>query len=574
MAGSPGKRRLPTNNVVVTTATAVLLLTAVLFWLQYRSLQQLRCRTRIVAQDQVRQGLEILQQRLEEQIATIASDSLARIDTGDLAAGNLNATSVKFQAILKRHSVVGHIFAVSECACAGEPYAVLSANGGAEWVKCSRFTEPVIAEALRAHRAARGLPKDGEFADVLYFQSGLRAAIYAFRYLPGATANGSWSNLGIRNPKDSGRWAGLEIQTDALLREVAPTVLAGLKRHGSESNGELAVTVSESGRGAVFSTAKDVTASEATIQAGPLLPLWTLSGRHQGTTIESLAQAQFRSSMAVSTVVFCSLMLAIGLSLRAVARETKLAELKSGFVSNVSHEMKTPLALIRVFAETLELGRVTEQPRLQEYYRVIHSESRRLTQLIDRVLDFASMEAGRRRYQFESTDLARLVSDAVKPYVDQIRSQGFALDLQIEQALPPALVDAQTISQAVTNLIDNALKYSNQVKEIRVRVYRAENQIGIEVADKGIGIPDSEQRRVFDKFYRVNNSLVHETKGSGLGLSLTKSIVEAHHGRIDLDSRPGGGSRFTILLPACTAANDEQTQRALAGERFAEAPHH
>src|ERR1044071_2929539 len=472
MAGSPGKRRLPTNNVVVTTATAVLLLTAVLFWLQYRSLQQLRCRTRIVAQDQVRQGLEILQQRLEEQIATIASDSLARIDTGDLAAGNLNATSIKFQAILKRHSVVGHIFAVSECACAGEPYAVLSANGGAEWVKCSRFTEPVIAEALRAHHAARGLPKDGEFADVLYFQSGLRPAIYAFRYLPGAMANGSWSNLGIRNPKDSGRWAGLEIQTDALLREVAPTVLAGLKRHGSESIGELAVTVSESGRGAVFSTAKDVSASEASIQAGPLLPLWTLSGRHQGTSIESLAQAQFRSSMAVSTLVFCSLMVAIGLSLRAVARESKLAELKSGFVSNVSHEMKTPLSLIRVFAETLELGRVTEQPKLQEYYRVIHNESRRLTQLIDRVLDFASMEAGRKRYQFVSTDLARLVSDAVKPYEDQIRAQGFSLDLQIEPALPPALVDGQTISQAVTNLIDNAVKYSTQVKEIRVRVYR------------------------------------------------------------------------------------------------------
>jgi len=205
---------------------------------------------------------------------------------------------------------------------------------------------------------------------------------------------------------------------------------------------------------------------------------------------------------------------------------------------------------------------------------VIHSESRRLTLLIDRVLDFASMEAGRKRYQFVSTDLARLISDAIKPYEDQIRSQGFSLDLQIEPALPLALVDGQTISQAVTNLIDNALKYSTQVKEIRVRVYRAGTQIAIEVADKGIGIPESEQRRVFEKFYRVNNSLVHETKGSGLGLSLTKSIVEAHHGRIDLDSRPGGGSRFTILLPVFTAANAEQTQRALAGERFAEAPHH
>jgi signal transduction histidine kinase len=574
MKGSSGKRRLPANKLVVITATAVLLLTAVLFWLQYRSLQQLRAKTRIVAQDQVRQCLEILQQLLEEQIATVASDSLPRIDNGDLAAGNLNATTIKFQAILKKYPVVGHIFAVSECACAGEPYAVLSANEGAEWVKCSRFTEPVIAEALRAHRGARGLPKDGEFADVLYFQSGLRPAIYAFRYLPGAMVNGSWSNLGIRNPKDSGRWAGLEIRTDALLREVAPKVVAGFKRHGNGSIGGLAVTVGESGRGPIFSTATDVSGSEASIQAGPLLPLWTLSGRHQGTTIESLAQEQFRSSMALSTLVFCCLILAIGLSLRAVARETKLADLKSGFVSNVSHEMKTPLSLSRVFAETLELGRVTDHSKLQEYYRVIHTESRRLTQLIDRVLDFASMEAGRKRYQFANTDVARLVSEAVKPYEDQIRSRGFTVDLEIEQALPPALVDAQTISQAVTNLIDNALKYSTDVREIRVRVYRAETQIAIEVADKGIGIPESEQRRVFDKFYRVNNSLVHETKGSGLGLSLTKSIVEAHHGRIDLDSRPGSGSRFTILLPACTAANDEQTQRALAGERLAEAPHH
>src|ERR1051325_393328 len=116
MTGSRWKRRLPTNHLLVITASAVLLFPAVLFWLQYRSLEQLRAKTRIVAQDQVRQSLEILQRRLEEQIATIASDSLARIDTGDLAAGNLNATGIKFQAILKKYPVVGHIFAVSECA--------------------------------------------------------------------------------------------------------------------------------------------------------------------------------------------------------------------------------------------------------------------------------------------------------------------------------------------------------------------------------------------------------------------------------------------------------------------------
>ena len=126
----------------------------------------------------------------------------------------------------------------------------------------------MIADALRAHRGARSLPKEGEFADVMYFQSGLRPVLYAFRYLPGPTDKGSWSNLGIRNPKDSGRWAGVEIQSGGLLRDLVPKVLAELKRRGNEAMGDLAMSVSEEGRGPIFSTAAGLTGFEAVIHGG------------------------------------------------------------------------------------------------------------------------------------------------------------------------------------------------------------------------------------------------------------------------------------------------------------------
>jgi signal transduction histidine kinase len=568
------RRFTMSGNLIAVSTIAVLIPTAILFWLQYRSLEQLRAKSRLVAQDQVRQGLELLQTRLEEKVAAIAAESLNRIDGGDLAAANLSATGDKFRAVLEKSPAIGHIFVVSECACAGEPYAILSANTDAEWVKCSRFTEPVIADALRAHRGARSLPKEGEFADVMYFQSGLRPVLYAFRYLPGPTDKGSRSNLGIRNPKDSGRWAGVEIQSDALLRDLVPKVLAELKRRGNEAIGDLAIYVSEDGRGPIFSTAAGLTGFEAVIHGGPMVPLWTLAGRHQGSTIDSLAQEQFRRSLALSGLVLAGLILAIALSLRAVAREAKLAELKSGFVSNVSHEMKTPLSLIRVFAETLELGRVTDPSKLHEYYRVIHNESRRLTQLIENVLDFARMEAGRKKYEFASGDAAQIVSDLLKQYENHIRSSGFELSVQLEDSMPAVLVDAEAVSQAVLNLVDNAMKYSADRKYLGIRVWKINGDVAIQVADQGIGIPQSEHRRIFEKFYRVNTGLVHDTKGSGLGLTLTNHVVEAHGGRIEVDSRPGSGSRFTIFLPLYTAGCEPQARQPLAGEPVAQTSHH
>jgi signal transduction histidine kinase len=145
--------------------------------------------------------------------------------------------------------------------------------------------------------------------------------------------------------------------------------------------------------------------------------------------------------------------------------------------------------------------------------------------------------------------VAGVVEEVVRSYEEQIVGAGFDLRMELDHSLPPAEMDAGAVSQAVLNVLNNAVKYSEEVKRIEVRVERRDGQIAIEIADHGIGIPRSEHRRIFEKFYRVGDGLVHHTKGSGLGLTLSRHIVEAHRGRIVVDSAPGRGSRFTILLP-------------------------
>jgi signal transduction histidine kinase len=248
---------------------------------------------------------------------------------------------------------------------------------------------------------------------------------------------------------------------------------------------------------------------------------------------------------------FIDLMLLAGLYLvfTNVRRELHLSRLKSDFVANVSHELKTPLALIRLFAETLELGRVPGEEKARQYYRVINKESQRLTQLINNILDFSRIEAGRKEYRFVPTDVGAVVRDVVEAYRFPIEQQGFKLDLQIEEDLPEVPVDPEALSQALLNLVNNAIKYSKNDYYLGLDVRRQDDHVVIAVTDHGVGIPRAEQEKIFDKFYRVENTLIHDTKGSGLGLALVRHIMDAHRGRVELTSSPGEGSTFRLILP-------------------------
>src|SRR5260221_200359 len=245
-----------------------------------------------------------------------------------------------------------------------------------------------------------------------------------------------------------------------------------------------------------------------------------------------------------------ALMLLAGLYLAYanVQRESRLSRLKSDFVANVSHELKTPLALIRLFAETLEMGRVPGEEKAKQYYRIINKESQRLTQLINNILDFSRIEAGRKQYRFVLADVTRIVSDVVEAYRFPIEQQGFTLEVEIAEDLKAAEVDPESIEQALLNLVNNAIKYSSDEKYIKIAVRPQGETVLISVRDKGLGVAKADQKRIFEKFYRAENTLVHTTKGSGLGLSLVQHIMEAHGRTVDLESTPGHCSTVTLAL--------------------------
>jgi signal transduction histidine kinase len=279
-------------------------------------------------------------------------------------------------------------------------------------------------------------------------------------------------------------------------------------------------------------------------------PRLTLAIKLRGTTLASLGQRFIRTSFLILGALSVLLAAGILLTYRNVWKEMALARLKSDFVSNVSHELRTPLALIRLYAETLEMGRLSSQEKHQQYYSIIRKESERLSALINNILDFSRIEAGRKEYDFRETDIAELVRNTLESYRYQIEQHGFAFQESIADDLPPLRVDREAIARSLLNLVNNALKYSQIEKYLGVKLYRDNGSVKLEVIDHGIGIPPGEQHKIFEKFYRVGDPLVHNTKGSGLGLSLVRHIVQAHGGEVSVESAPGKGSKFIIALPA------------------------
>jgi signal transduction histidine kinase len=235
-------------------------------------------------------------------------------------------------------------------------------------------------------------------------------------------------------------------------------------------------------------------------------------------------------------------------ALRAFQRQHRLAELKSDFVSSVSHELRAPIASVRLMAEGLERGSITQSEKQQEYFRFIVQECRRLGAMIENVLDFSRIDQGRKEYEFEPTDLAKLVEQTTKFMEPYAAERQVKLIAEVENEIIEAPVDGRAIQQALVNLIDNAIKHSPQGAAVRIGI-DGTDPIRLWVTDQGPGIPPAERTKIFERFYRCGSELRRETQGVGIGLSIVKHIVDAHSGTIDVSSEPNKGSTFTILLP-------------------------
>jgi signal transduction histidine kinase len=237
---------------------------------------------------------------------------------------------------------------------------------------------------------------------------------------------------------------------------------------------------------------------------------------------------------------------------RSFRQQERLNEMKSDFVSSVSHELRAPIASVRLMAENLESGKVAEEPRRMEYFRFISQECRRLSGLVENVLDFSSIEQNRKQYEFEPVDLRRIVDSTVRLLQPPATERGVTLSVADSVGtVPPISADGKALQQALLNLVDNAIKHSprDAVVMVGLEIAPAGNGVRIWVEDNGKGIPLAEQEKIFERFYRLGSELRRETQGVGIGLSIVKHVVEAHHGRIHVRSAPGQGSRFTIELP-------------------------
>ena len=237
-----------------------------------------------------------------------------------------------------------------------------------------------------------------------------------------------------------------------------------------------------------------------------------------------------------------------------VRREANLSQLQNDFVSKVSHELRTPLTSIRLFAETLALGRADPQAT-KKCIEGLERETTRLQDLIDRLLDWGRMESGRREFNFCPVDVEDVVHDALHA-VEPVREHlAASIDVSMPAKLPKIQADRAAMVDVLVNLLTNASKYGGSPAAIHLDVEASSNRVRVTVRDNGSGIPTAEHKRIFQKFYRIDDRLSREQEGSGLGLAIVHHVVKAHRGKVDVKSAPGHGSAFTITIPVAGGAN-------------------
>ncbi len=287
-------------------------------------------------------------------------------------------------------------------------------------------------------------------------------------------------------------------------------------------------------------------------------------------------QGRINLLFGILTVSFVSVVITgIVLVIVFVRREANLSELQADFVSKVSHELRTPLTAIRLFAETLQRPDADEKTR-EKCTTLLVAESERLSKMIERLLDWGRMEAGRKIYELRVEKVADILEDALRAYAPH-QELGSDLDFGVEAMsdLPDVLVDRAALADAIVNLLSNAQKYGGTPPpanaggrpavflRVRLKVSANANEVRIAVTDNGSGIPRPEHRRIFEKFYRIDDRLSRTKEGSGLGLAIVKHVARAHRARVSVDSTDGNGSTFTIAIPVESAKARSSAQNAV-----------
>ena len=319
--------------------------------------------------------------------------------------------------------------------------------------------------------------------------------------------------------------------------------------------------------GALRSTAAAAGAAAARVAAtGIGAPRWRLIVKHPSGSLEAAVNAARRRNLIISTSILGVLGASMALLVLSTRRAQELARRQMEFVAAVSHELRTPLAVIRTAGENLADGVVHDEEQIRKYGDLVRSEGRRLTEMVEQILEFAGIQSGQRGFALRPVPIAPMLHDIVDSSRALIDAAGMSVEYTIDEPLPPVLGDDAALRRVFQNLLSNAIKYGRAGGWIGVRAWHAGREIHITIADRGAGIAASEQSRIFEPFYRAPGVVAAQIQGAGLGLSLVKRIVEAHGGGITVSSTAGSGTEFTVALPAASA---EAVGRAALSETHA-----
>jgi signal transduction histidine kinase len=350
-----------------------------------------------------------------------------------------------------------------------------------------------------------------------------------------------WRRYGPSSSPKAVEWlvsmtpSGRESEPKVLAVEAAP-IFAGVASRQHSRNENVAFQISTGNEGELL---------------GEGLPGLRIAFNPSGDDVRWTGIVTQRPIYVLSLLCVLALTFAGGYLLwRDTRREIHLAELRTQFVSSVSHELKTPLTAIRMFAEIMQMqGPGSDRQTYVEHLETIVNESERLTRLLNNVLDFSRVERGQKQYNMQPAALDEVVKAAARTMRFPLAERGFDFQLSIAAGIPQMKVDRDAIEQAILNLLSNAMKYSGQSRDVALRLSRQNGSAVIQVSDHGVGIPIKEQQRIFEKFYRIPTPENRTISGTGLGLALVAHITQAHHGRVEVESIPGKGSTFSIFLP-------------------------
>lgn len=555
-------------------AVAVTIPVALLFYFQFRSLADLERASAVVLRQMSQETADHLLQRLEEEFRGPYLDALLRIRPSDADALALDTVGPVYARALDRYDFVDAFFVSAREGSVfpgellvfsradnvtdeepatrgnGEPWGRLVELGGHAF-RVGTPEEASIAAAIRDlmrykrtlvtwDQRVRGVECRMVFQ--LAFDTPARERVTSF--------SGFCANLG-------------RVRFEQMPRLVRQTLAAG---HEGTGFPPLVVTVLDEAGRIVYQTEPADPDSfvherrlplvffsthllEVLVPYRPQVEYWTMRTGYGDQAIADIVRARTLPQVGLMIALALGLTCGAFFVVRAAAREVRLAELKSSFVASVSHDLKTPLALIQLFAETLELGRLKTQERATEYARIIKGEARKLTRLINNILDFSRMEAGLRFYRLVPLDLAELVDRVIESHASQFEHNRFTVTRTAQPGVPAVMGDAEAIEQALDNLLSNAMKYSRDDREIRVHVGCEGAVASISVTDRGVGISRPHLRRIFRKFYRVNVDHADAPPGCGLGLAIVDHVMRAHDGEVRVESEPGRGSTFSLVFP-------------------------